>query len=115
MKLPMYLTNKIDYRALPIAGESEFQVPPGMSLKTYKRLVDKNQLNPEQLEEVSLLILQSRGVTTNMIWYGVWSWCPLFNVEAPTLRMVGPGTYGTQSPHLISSKNLTSSWAYHKH
>ncbi|XP_072940517.1 proteasome adapter and scaffold protein ECM29 [Epargyreus clarus] len=47
----------LPYRALPNPGESEFQVPPGMSLKTYKRIVDKNQLNPNQLEEMKLSIV----------------------------------------------------------
>ncbi|XP_068630379.1 proteasome-associated protein ECM29 homolog [Battus philenor] len=47
----------LPYRALPNAGESEFQVPPGMSMKTYKRIVDKNQLNPNQLEEMKLSIV----------------------------------------------------------
>ncbi|RVE49284.1 hypothetical protein evm_006078 [Chilo suppressalis] len=47
----------LPYRALPNPGESDFQVPPGMSMKTYKRLVDKNQLNPNQLEEMKLSIV----------------------------------------------------------
>ncbi|KAI8428500.1 hypothetical protein MSG28_007292 [Choristoneura fumiferana] len=47
----------LPYRALPNAGETEFQVPPGMSMRTYKRIVDKNQLNPEQLEEMKLSIV----------------------------------------------------------
>ncbi|CAG5035645.1 unnamed protein product [Parnassius apollo] len=47
----------LPYRALPNAGESDFQVPPGMSMKTYKRIVDKNQLNPNQLEEMKLSIV----------------------------------------------------------
>ncbi|CAH0749868.1 unnamed protein product [Diatraea saccharalis] len=47
----------LPYRALPHPGESDFQVPPGMSMKTYKRLVDKNQLNPNQLEEMKLSIV----------------------------------------------------------
>ncbi|KOB74355.1 Proteasome-associated protein ECM29-like protein [Operophtera brumata] len=44
-------------KALPNPGESEFQVPPGMSMKTYKRIIDKNQLNPNQLEEMKLSIV----------------------------------------------------------
>ncbi|CAH0727922.1 unnamed protein product, partial [Brenthis ino] len=47
----------LPYRALPNAGESDFQVPPGMSLKSYKRLVEKNQINPNQLEEMKLSIV----------------------------------------------------------
>nr|XP_049703179.1 proteasome adapter and scaffold protein ECM29 [Helicoverpa armigera] len=47
----------LPYRALPNPGESEFQIPPGMSMKTYKRIVDKNQLNPNQLEEMKLSIV----------------------------------------------------------
>lgn len=47
----------LPYRALPNPGESEFQVPPGMSMKTYKRIIDKNQLNPNQLEEMKLSIV----------------------------------------------------------
>ncbi|XP_052750867.1 proteasome-associated protein ECM29 homolog [Galleria mellonella] len=47
----------LPYRALPNAGESDFQVPPGMSMRTYKRIVDKNQLNPNQLEEMKLSIV----------------------------------------------------------
>ncbi|CAH2075093.1 unnamed protein product, partial [Iphiclides podalirius] len=47
----------LPYRALPNSGESEFQVPPGMSMKTYKRIVDKHQLNPNQLEEMKLSIV----------------------------------------------------------
>ncbi|XP_060801096.1 proteasome-associated protein ECM29 homolog [Amyelois transitella] len=47
----------LPYRALPNSGECEFQVPPGMSMKTYKRIVDKNQLNPNQLEEMKLSIV----------------------------------------------------------
>ncbi|KAJ2947108.1 hypothetical protein O0L34_g16457 [Tuta absoluta] len=47
----------LPYRALPNPGESEFQVPPGMSLRTYKRIVEKSQLNPEQLEEMKLSIV----------------------------------------------------------
>ncbi|CAB3243794.1 unnamed protein product [Arctia plantaginis] len=47
----------LPYRALPNPGESEFQVPPGMSMRTYKRIVDKNQLNPNQLEEMKLSIV----------------------------------------------------------
>ncbi|KAL0840590.1 hypothetical protein ABMA28_015796 [Loxostege sticticalis] len=47
----------LPYRALPNPGESDFQVPPGMSMKTYKRIVDKNQLNPNQLEEMKLSIV----------------------------------------------------------
>ncbi|KPJ11247.1 Proteasome-associated protein ECM29-like [Papilio machaon] len=47
----------LPYRALPNAGESEFQVPPGMSMKTYKRIVGNNQLNPNQLEEMKLSIV----------------------------------------------------------
>lgn len=47
----------LPYRALPNAGEYDFQVPPGMSLKSYKRLVEKNQINPEQLEEMKLSIV----------------------------------------------------------
>ncbi|CAH2107601.1 unnamed protein product [Euphydryas editha] len=47
----------LPYRALPIDGESDFQVPPGMSLKSYKRLVQKNQINPNQLEEMKLSIV----------------------------------------------------------
>lgn len=47
----------LPYRALPNAGESDFQVPPGMSMKTYKRIVTKNQLNPNQLEEIKLSIV----------------------------------------------------------
>ncbi|KAH9632202.1 hypothetical protein HF086_015234 [Spodoptera exigua] len=40
---------------------SEFQVPPGMSMKTYKRIIDKNQLNPNQLEEMKLSIVNFIG------------------------------------------------------
>ncbi|XP_063621128.1 proteasome-associated protein ECM29 homolog [Cydia splendana] len=47
----------LPYRALPNTGDSEFQVPPGMSMRTYKRIVDKNQLNPNQLEEMKLSIV----------------------------------------------------------
>ncbi|XP_045493111.1 proteasome adapter and scaffold protein ECM29 [Colias croceus] len=47
----------LPYRALPNAGESDFQVPPGMSVKSYKRIVEKNQLNPNQLEEMKLSIV----------------------------------------------------------
>ncbi|XP_039748644.1 proteasome-associated protein ECM29 homolog [Pararge aegeria] len=47
----------LPYRALPNAGVSDFQVPPGMSLKSYKRIVDKHQLNPNQLEEIKLSIV----------------------------------------------------------
>ncbi|XP_026485739.2 proteasome-associated protein ECM29 homolog [Vanessa tameamea] len=47
----------LPYRALPNAGESDFQVPPGMSMKSYKRLVEKNQINPNQLEEMKLSIV----------------------------------------------------------
>ncbi|CAH4007387.1 unnamed protein product [Pieris brassicae] len=47
----------LPYRALPNAGESDFQVPPGMSMKSYKRIVEKNQLNPNQLEEMKLSIV----------------------------------------------------------
>ncbi|CAK1553468.1 unnamed protein product [Leptosia nina] len=47
----------LPYRALPNTGESDFQVPPGMSLKSYKRIVDKNQLNANQLEEMKLSIV----------------------------------------------------------
>ncbi|XP_013177902.1 PREDICTED: proteasome-associated protein ECM29 homolog isoform X1 [Papilio xuthus] len=47
----------LPYRALPHEGESEFQVPPGMSMKTYKRIVGNNQLNPNQLEEMKLSIV----------------------------------------------------------
>ncbi|CAH0699772.1 unnamed protein product [Spodoptera exigua] len=51
----------LPYRALPNPGESEFQVPPGMSMKTYKRIIDKNQLNPNQLEEMKLSIVNFIG------------------------------------------------------
>ncbi|XP_026729465.1 proteasome-associated protein ECM29 homolog [Trichoplusia ni] len=51
----------LPYRALPNPGESDFQVPPGMSMKTYKRIVDKNQLNPNQLEEMKLSIVNFIG------------------------------------------------------
>ncbi|KAG6456419.1 hypothetical protein O3G_MSEX009728 [Manduca sexta] len=47
----------LPYRALPNDGESDFKVPPGMSMKTYKRIVSKNQLNPNQLEEMKLSIV----------------------------------------------------------
>lgn len=55
----MFNCDKINFcfRALPNAGEYDFQVPPGMSLKSYKRLVEKNQINPEQLEEVTTPII----------------------------------------------------------
>lgn len=52
MIIENYVTKSITCRALPNAGETDFQVPPGMSMKTYKRIVQKNQLNPNQLEEV---------------------------------------------------------------
>ncbi|XP_032510836.2 proteasome adapter and scaffold protein ECM29 [Danaus plexippus] len=51
----------LPYRALPNSGESEFQVPPGMSMKSYKRIVDKNQINPNQLEEMKLSIVNFIG------------------------------------------------------
>ncbi|XP_041976007.1 proteasome-associated protein ECM29 homolog [Aricia agestis] len=47
----------LPYRALPSSGDSDFQVPPGMSLKSYKRIVDKNQINANQLEEIKLSIV----------------------------------------------------------
>ncbi|XP_048484818.1 proteasome adapter and scaffold protein ECM29 isoform X3 [Plutella xylostella] len=47
----------LPYRALPNSGESEFQVPPGMSMKTYKRIVDKHVMNANQLEEMKLSIV----------------------------------------------------------
>ncbi|XP_052738355.1 proteasome-associated protein ECM29 homolog [Bicyclus anynana] len=47
----------LPYRALPSEGVSDFQVPPGMSLKSYKRIVEKNQINPNQLEEIKLSIV----------------------------------------------------------
>ncbi|XP_037874946.1 proteasome adapter and scaffold protein ECM29 isoform X1 [Bombyx mori] len=48
----------LPYRALPNQGETEFQVPPGMSMKSYKRLVEKNLLNPNQLEQIKLSIVK---------------------------------------------------------
>ncbi|XP_049865676.1 proteasome adapter and scaffold protein ECM29 [Pectinophora gossypiella] len=47
----------LPYRALPSTSDTDFQVPPGMSLKSYKRLVGKTQINPNQLEEMKLSIV----------------------------------------------------------
>ncbi|XP_053602483.1 proteasome adapter and scaffold protein ECM29 isoform X2 [Plodia interpunctella] len=47
----------LPYRALPNSAECEFQVPAGLSANTFKRLVGKNQLNPNQLEEMKLSIV----------------------------------------------------------
>ncbi|VVC92331.1 unnamed protein product [Leptidea sinapis] len=47
----------LTYRALPNSGEDEFQIPAGLSMKSYKRLVDNTKLNPTQLEEMKLSIV----------------------------------------------------------
>lgn len=48
----------IIFRALPSNAEEreEFQVPPGMTMKSYKRIVEKNVINANQLEEVRFLV-----------------------------------------------------------
>lgn len=44
-------------RALPSStNEPDIPVPNGMSLNSFKRLVDKAVLNPNQLEEVSMFV-----------------------------------------------------------
>ncbi|GBP15166.1 Proteasome adapter and scaffold protein ECM29 [Eumeta japonica] len=49
----------LPYRALPssTAEGEDFQVPPGMSMKSYKRIIEKNILNADQLEEMKLSIV----------------------------------------------------------